>query len=400
MVPSQLEQLASFVDQLKPIEKYALNFLELFHTLNDQKSQTVNKELKTANIKWEYRHPRELEKAEEKFQQEVELLTYTRQDAYNTEFVCEGPDGEVEVMPLWTPPVVPENHNDVYTDSVMCLMYTSTPIPESKLPPLFVRKACKRQRTDLLSSGESKKHCCRRMVAPPPSLFDQVTPRILNTRQKSKAQKTLLWVKQKMYFARPLSALINAAADTRQDSPAWLIAEDLALLKNTGGYPLRVRQAYAKDKNSERSQIYMNHFELMTMTTRKRSSSNRFLAENYDKLLPMSEVVSICAEPMTMQEKALTEEQIAPQLQEQQPSQKQEEEQTMEQTQTRCQPQRETQALGRTLSAVVAALQQVSVVPAIPAQLQPSTPSQFFQAEAFDSISCNHHSDGNCADGF
>ncbi|XP_069651039.1 E1A-binding protein p400 [Haliaeetus albicilla] len=457
MVPSQLEQLASFVDQLKPIEKYALNFLELFHTLNDQKSQIVNKELKTANIKWEYRHPRELEKAEEKFQQEVELLTYTRQDAYNTEFVCEGPDGEVEVMPLWTPPVVPENHNDVYTDSVMCLMYTSTPIPESKLPPLFVRKACKRQRTDLLSSGESKKRCCRRMVAPPPSLFDQVIPRILNTRQKSKAQKTLLWVKQKMYFARPLSALINAAADTRQDSPAWLIAEDLALLKamkqlrtlplnlamaspaqtanwdfvsdvvnscsyvyrspkqcqnhyiksfarpegeNTGGYPLRVRQAYAKDKNSERSQIYMNHFELMTMTTRKRSSSNRFLAENYDKLLPMSEVVSICAEPMTMQEKALTEEQIAPQLQEQQPSQKQEEEQTMEQTQTRCQPQRETQALGRTLSAVVAALQQVSVVPAIPAQLQPSTPSQFFQAEAFDSISCNHHSDGNCADGF
>ncbi|XP_029881562.1 E1A-binding protein p400-like isoform X3 [Aquila chrysaetos chrysaetos] len=457
MVPSQLEQLASFVDQLKPIEKYALNFLELFHTLNDQKSQKVNKELKPANMKWEYRHPKELEKAEEKFQQEVELLTYTRQDAYNMEFVCEGPDGEIEIMPLWTPPVVPENHNDVYTDSVMCLMYTSTPIPESKLPPLFVRKARKRQRTDLSSSGESKKRCYRRMVAPPPSLFDQVTPRILNTRQKSKAQKTLLWVKQKTYFARPLSALINAAADTGQDSPAWLIAEDLALLKavkqlrtlplnlamaspaqtanwdfvsdvvnscsyvyrspkqcqnhyiksfvgpegeNIGGYPLRVRQAYAKDKNSERSQIYMNHFELMTMTTRKRSSSNRFLAENYDKLLPMSEVVSICAEPMTMQEKAFTEEQIAPQLQEQQPSQKQEEEQTMEQTQTQCQPQGETQALGRTLSAVIAVLRQVSVVPAIPAQLQPSTPSQFFQAEAFDSISCNHHSDGNCADGF
>ncbi|KAM9624575.1 E1A-binding protein p400-like isoform 3-T3 [Morphnus guianensis] len=334
MVPSQLEQLASFVDQLKPIEKYALNFLELFHTLNDQKSQKVNKELKTANIKWEYRHPKELEKAEEKFQQEVELLTYTRQDAYNTEFVCEGPDGEVEIMALWTPPVVPENHDDVYTDSVMCLMYTSTPIPESKLPPLFVRKARKQQRTDLSSSGKSKKRCCRRMVAPPPSLFDQVTPRILNTRQKNKAQKTLLWVKQKTYFARPLSALINAAADTGQDSPAWLIAEDLALLKavkqlrtlplnlamvspaqtanwdfvsdvvnscsyvyrspkqcqnhyikslagpegeNIGGYALRVRQAYAKDKNSERSQIYMNHFELMTMTTRKRSSSNRFL---------------------------------------------------------------------------------------------------------------------------
>ncbi|XP_072735771.1 E1A-binding protein p400-like [Ciconia boyciana] len=454
MVPSQLEQLVNFVDELKPIEKYALNFLELFHTLNDQKSQRVTKELKTANIKWEYQHAKELEKAEDKFQQEVkeELLTYTRQDAYNTEFVCEGPDGEIEIMPLWTPPVVPENHDDVYTDSVMCLMYSSTPIPESELPPLFVRNARKRQRTDLSSSGERKKHCRRRMVVPPPSLFNQVTPRILKTRQKSKAQKSLLLVKQQTYFARPLSALIKSAADTGQDSPAWLIVEDLALLKavkqlralplnpaivspaqpanwdfvsdvvnscnyvyrspkqcqnhyikafagpegqNIGGYPLRVRQAYAKDQNSERTQIYMNHFELMIMTARKRSSSNRFLADDYDNLLPMSEVVSICAEPVTMQEKALTEEQIAPRLQEQQPRQKQGEEQTVEQIQIQRQPQGETQASGRTLTPAV-----VSVVPAIPAQLEPTTPRQFFQAEAFDSISWNHRSDDNCADAF
>ncbi|NXL10118.1 EP400 protein, partial [Mesembrinibis cayennensis] len=228
----------------------------------------------------------------------------------------------------WTPPVVPENHDDVYTDSVMCLMYSSTPIPESKLPPLFVRRARKRQRTDLSSSGERKKLCHRRMAVPPPSLFSQATPRILKTRQKSKAQKPLLLVEQQTYFARPLSALIKSAADAGQDSPAWLIAEDLALLKavkqlwalplnlaivspaqtanwdfvsevvnscnyvyrspkqcqnhyikafadregkNTGGYPLHVRQAYAKDQNSERTQIYMNHFELMTMTARKRS---------------------------------------------------------------------------------------------------------------------------------
>ncbi|KAM6340309.1 E1A-binding protein p400-like [Alca torda] len=231
MVPSQLKQLASFVDQLKPIEKYALNFLELFDTLNDQNSQKVNKEFKTANTKWEYQHAKELKKAEERFQQEAkeELLTYTREDAYNMEFVCEGPDREIEIMPLWTPPVAPENHDDVYTDSVTCLMYSSTPIPESKLPPLFVRKGRKRQRTDLFC--ERKKHCHRKMVVPPPSLFKQVTPRMLKTQQKSKAQQTPLWVKQKMYFARPLPALTKSAADTGQDSPAWLIAEDLALLK-------------------------------------------------------------------------------------------------------------------------------------------------------------------------
>ncbi|KAM6051492.1 E1A-binding protein p400-like isoform 3-T3 [Theristicus caerulescens] len=465
IVSSQLEQLASFVDELKPIEKYALNFLELFHTLNDQKSQKDNKEFKSAYIKWEYQHAKELEKAEEKFQQEVEeeLLTYTRQDAYNMEFVCEGPDGEIEKMPLWTPPVVPENHDDVYTDSVTCLMYSSTPIPESKLPPLFVRRARKRQRTDLSSSGERKKLCHRRMAVPPPSLFSQATPRMLKTRQKSKAQKPLLLVEQQTYFARPLSALIKSVADAGQDSPAWLIAEDLALLKavkqlralplnlaivspaqtanwdfvsevvnscnyvyrspkqcqnhyikafadpegkNTGGYPLRVRQAYAKDQNSERTQIYMNHFELMTMTARKRSSSNTFLADNCDNLPPMSEVVSICAEPVTMLEKvrsvfpgefhsALTEEQIAPRLQEQRPSQ--EEEQTVEQIQTQRQLQGEAQASGRRLSPAVAVLPQESVVPAVLAQLEPTTPHPFFQAELFDGVSCNHHSDDNCA---
>ncbi|NXN19624.1 EP400 protein, partial [Indicator maculatus] len=227
------------------------------------------------------------------------------------------------VLKLWTPPVLPEDQDDVYTDPVMCLMYTSTPIPESKLPPLVVRSTCKRQRADLsLSSGGGKKK--RRMVVPPPSLFEQVTPRTLKTRQKSKALKSLLRVHQKTYFARPSSAFQPAAA-AEQDSPAWIIAEDLALLKavkqvqtlplnlaivspaqtanwdfvsdvvsssnyayrspeqcqnhylkafegkNPGGYPLHLRQAYAKDQDSERIQIYMNHFELMTMTARKRS---------------------------------------------------------------------------------------------------------------------------------
>ncbi|NWW50162.1 EP400 protein, partial [Pedionomus torquatus] len=230
---------------------------------------------------------------------------------------------------LWTPPVAPENHDDVYTDSVTCLMYSSTPIPESALPPLSVRRALKRQRRHLSCLGERKKHCHRRMIVPPPSLFKQVSPRILKTRQKSKAQQSLLWLEQKTCFARPLPAHTKSGADTGQDSPAWLIAEDLALLKavkqlrllpldlamvssartanwdfvsdvvnscnyvyrsptqcqhryikafagletkvSLSGYPLRVRQAHVKDQNSEHTQIFMKHFELMTMTARRSS---------------------------------------------------------------------------------------------------------------------------------
>lgn len=51
-------------------------------------------------------------------------------------------------MQLWTPPTPPQDDNDIYIDSVMCLMYETTPIPESKLPPVYVRKERKRHKTD------------------------------------------------------------------------------------------------------------------------------------------------------------------------------------------------------------------------------------------------------------
>lgn len=49
---------------------------------------------------------------------------------------------------LWTPPTPPQDDNDIYIDSVMCLMYETTPIPESKLPPVYVRKERRRHKTD------------------------------------------------------------------------------------------------------------------------------------------------------------------------------------------------------------------------------------------------------------
>lgn len=51
-------------------------------------------------------------------------------------------------LQLWTPPTPPQDDNDIYIDSVMCLMYETTPIPEAKLPPVYVRKERKRHKTD------------------------------------------------------------------------------------------------------------------------------------------------------------------------------------------------------------------------------------------------------------
>lgn len=150
--PSQLEELAGFMEQLTPIEKYALNYLELFHmSLDDEKERSREDTVLSAVRAWESQNARSLREREARVwweQEQEELLTYTREDAYSTEYIYEGADGQTEVMPLWTPPTPPQDDNDIYIDSVMCLLYEATPIPESQLPPVCVRQERRRLKTD------------------------------------------------------------------------------------------------------------------------------------------------------------------------------------------------------------------------------------------------------------
>eukprot|EP00076_Gallus_gallus_P012810 XP_015131130.1 E1A-binding protein p400 isoform X13 [Gallus gallus] len=232
--PSPLQELVAVVDQLTPIEKYALNYLELFHVSVDENEPRLNEvELKTAKKVWEVQHLRELKEKEQKmlWEDEEELLTYTREDAYNKEYVYEGPDGQTEIMPLWTPPTPPQDDNDIYIDSVMCLMYDTTPIPESKLPPVYVRKERKRHKTDPSAAGRKKKQRHGETVIPPRSLFDRATPGMLKMRREGKEQKKNILLKQQTQFAKPLPTLVKPAAETGQDNPEWLISEDWALLQ-------------------------------------------------------------------------------------------------------------------------------------------------------------------------
>nr|XP_042708496.1 E1A-binding protein p400 isoform X14 [Chrysemys picta bellii] len=238
--PSQLQELVAVVDQLTPIEKYALNYLELFHVSIDESKPRISEvELKASKKAWEFYHMKELKEKEEKmlWEEEEELLTYTREDAYNKEYVYEGPDGQTEIMPLWTPPTPPQDDNDIYIDSVMCLMYDTNPIPESKLPPVYVRKERKRHKTDpsdgitFLAAGRKKKQRHGEAVIPPRSLFDRATPGMLKMRREGKEQKKNILLKQQTQFAKPLPTLVKPAAEAGQDNPEWLISEDWALLQ-------------------------------------------------------------------------------------------------------------------------------------------------------------------------
>uniref|UniRef100_A0A8C3QI15 E1A binding protein p400 n=1 Tax=Cyanoderma ruficeps TaxID=181631 RepID=A0A8C3QI15_9PASS len=330
--PSQLQELVAVVDQLTPIEKYALNYLELFHgSIDDNEPRLSEMDLKTAKKAWEVQHMKELKEREQKmlWEDEEDLLTYTREDAYNKEYVYEGPDGQTEIMPLWTPPTPPQDDNDIYIDSVMCLMYDTTPIPESKLPPVYVRKERKRHKTDPSAAGRKKKQRHGETVIPPRSLFDRATPGMLKMRREGKEQKKNILLKQQTQFAKPLPTLVKPATEAGQDNPEWLISEDWALLqavkqllelplnlavvspahtpnwdlvsdvvnscsrvyrspkqcrnryenviipreegKTKNSRPLRTNQIYAQDEGATHTQLYTNHFEMMKMIAGKRS---------------------------------------------------------------------------------------------------------------------------------
>ncbi|XP_078193929.1 E1A-binding protein p400 isoform X38 [Callithrix jacchus] len=331
--PSQLEELADFMEQLTPIEKYALNYLELFHTsIEQEKEKNSEDAVLTAVRAWESWNLKTLQEREARLQleqEEAELLTYTREDAYSMEYVYEDADGQTEVMPLWTPPTPPQDDSDIYLDSVMCLMYEATPIPEAKLPPVYVRKERKRHKTDPSAAGRKKKQRHGEAVVPPRSLFDRATPGLLKIRREGKEQKKNILLKQQAPFAKPLPAFAKPTAEPGQDNPEWLISEDWALLqavkqllelplnltivspahtpnwdlvsdvvnscsriyrsskqcrnryenviipreegKSKNNRPLRTSQIYAQDENATHTQLYTSHFDLMKMTAGKRS---------------------------------------------------------------------------------------------------------------------------------
>nr|XP_033809929.1 E1A-binding protein p400-like isoform X2 [Geotrypetes seraphini] len=324
------KELATVVEQLTPIEKYALNYLECFYTSSDEEKQETEELLKTAKREWEIHHLKELQTREaQMLGEEEELFTYTREDAYNKEFVFESSEGQTEIMPLWTPPTPPQDDNDIYIDSVMCLMYDTTPVPESKLPPIYIRKERKRHKMDPAAAGRKKKQRHGDTVIPPRSLFDRATPGLLKMRREGKEQKKNILLKQQTQFAKPLPTLVKPPAEAGPDNPEWLIGEDWALLqavkqllelplnlsiispahtpnwdlvsdvvnscsriyrsskqcrnryesviipreegKIKNSRPLRTNQIYAQDEGTVHTQLYTNRFEIMKGIAGKRS---------------------------------------------------------------------------------------------------------------------------------
>ncbi|KAK7135603.1 hypothetical protein R3I94_014311 [Phoxinus phoxinus] len=226
---SQLEELAAVMEQLTPIERYALHYLEYLHISEDER--VIKERIEAAKRGWELQQQQKVKVEKEEqmiLEDEEDLFTYTREDAYNMEYVFDNEDGQTELMPLWTPPTPPQDDNDIYIDSVICLMYDTAPMPESKLPPVYVRKERKRH-MDPSALGRKKKKGHGESVIPPRSLFDKAS--LLKVRREGKDQKKNFSLKQQAPFAKPLPSLLKPAMEAGQDNPEWLISEDWALLQ-------------------------------------------------------------------------------------------------------------------------------------------------------------------------
>uniref|UniRef100_A0A665WMT6 E1A binding protein p400 n=1 Tax=Echeneis naucrates TaxID=173247 RepID=A0A665WMT6_ECHNA len=313
--PAQIEELNAVMEQV----------LLLFHTVE---------QLECSKRGWELQQLQKLK--EEMEEQEItegdeDLFTYTREDAYNMEYVFDAEDGHTEIMPLWTPPTPPQDDNDIYIDSVMMLMYDTTPMPESKLPPIYIRKEHKRLKMDPSSAARKKKKGHGETVIPPRSLFEKAN--MLKVRRESKDQKKNFSLKQQAPFAKPLPTLVKPAMEAGQDNPEWLISEDWALLqavkqllelplnltivspahtpnwdlvsdvvnscsriyrspkqcrnryenviipreegKSKNSRPLRTCQIYTQDDNATHIQLYNSRFELMKTIANKRSPPSK-----------------------------------------------------------------------------------------------------------------------------
>uniref|UniRef100_A0AAX7T2Z2 E1A binding protein p400 n=1 Tax=Astatotilapia calliptera TaxID=8154 RepID=A0AAX7T2Z2_ASTCA len=321
--PAQIEELNAVMEQLTPIERYALHYLEYLHVSDDEKALRVRVKAhlyRLIAVKiWELQQLQRLKEEEQQqhmMEGDEDLFTYTREDAYN-----------MVGGTLWTPPTPPQDDNDIYIDSVMMLMYDTTPMPESKLPPVYIRKEHKRLKMDPSAAARKKKKGHGETVIPPRSLFEKAS--MLKVRREVKDQKKNFSLKQQAPFAKPLPSLAKPATEAGQDNPEWLISEDWALLqavkqllelplnltivspahtpnwdlvsdvvnscsriyrspkqcrnryenviipreegKSKNSRPLRTCQIYTQDDNATHIQLYNSRFELMKIIASKRS---------------------------------------------------------------------------------------------------------------------------------
>ncbi|XP_068750575.1 helicase domino-like isoform X1 [Montipora capricornis] len=228
------EELSALENQMTPVERYAIRFLEssgAYITLEQIKA--AKDEVEMAKKDWELGHLLALKKEEEKRVAEEEdevLYTYSREDALQV-YVN---DITGEEMPIWTPPTPPrEGQNEVYVDATVGYLYETTPMAAGRLPPLHLTKPHQAGKRTVYKSvvyfRDQLQGAAKDRVSRPTSVFDRngFDP-FARSRRNSLSKKS----KMKQMKQQVTPSLVKQA-DYSQGAgiPEWLIHEDWALLQ-------------------------------------------------------------------------------------------------------------------------------------------------------------------------
>jgi len=142
------DEVERLVDELTPIEKYALEFLQ--STLEPEQLEQIKlqeEEIEASKKEWELEMmKRRLEQeARETDSGDEDVITMSREAAINQVFITS--NGAIEHIVTWAPPTPPqENEADVYFEPTIGFLYEQSIMPDhqSELPPIYVPTAAKK----------------------------------------------------------------------------------------------------------------------------------------------------------------------------------------------------------------------------------------------------------------
>uniref|UniRef100_T1JC71 Helicase domino n=1 Tax=Strigamia maritima TaxID=126957 RepID=T1JC71_STRMM len=243
------EELGALTSQLTPVERYAMKFLEsIQEPFSLEQLKQAEEEIEAQKKDWELGRLQALKEEEQRralMEDDDVPFTYNREDANNQvpkskkhqdstnirkPAVYLSQNGQEQMM-IWAPPTPPQDENDVYIDYCMCFLYEPSVMPESQLPPIYVKKEHKRLRVDANISGRRQKIRKDEAVCVPRSLFDRPTAAVLKMRRDLKMQKLRGMSRMQIPAHKPPQAASKPSPEVQIENCDWLIQEDWALLQ-------------------------------------------------------------------------------------------------------------------------------------------------------------------------
>ncbi|CAH1401524.1 unnamed protein product [Nezara viridula] len=236
MSKAELE-LHNLMQQLTAVERYAMKFMEENDAAwSKEQLAAAEAEIEQQKKEWEAGRLAALQgrKSPSGEAESESVLTYSGVDSRNQLWVS---DDGTDIMPMWCPPTPPQDDGDVYIDQALCLLYEPEVMPDSQLPPVYIKKEKKRSRFEAgLPEGRSQTKIRHReesssLLHAPRSLFDRPTPALIKMRQELKLQRYRGLMRPSIQGIANKPTVPLKPLPEPEHVPDWLVQEDWMILQ-------------------------------------------------------------------------------------------------------------------------------------------------------------------------